>query len=387
MAKINKNKEPLFHIVKRDTLPGYKTWGIRGLAIVGGFIFICLLTFAAIGKSPFTVLEYMFEGTFGTERNILVLFRDTAILLLIALAVTPAFKMRFWNIGAEGQVLISAFACTACMFYLGGKVPNTGLIFIMLLASVTAGAIWAVIPAIFKAKWNTNETLFTLMMNYVALQVVLYFIKIWVPSGSGTLNPIPYGNLPQIAGGDFIFSIIVAVIITVFMFGYLRFSKHGYEISVVGESENTARYIGINVRKVIIRTLVVSGIICGITGFMLAGGINHMVSSSTVSGRGFTAVLVSWLAQFNPIIMIFSSFLVVFLTRGTSKVMENSGVANTFFSEVVIGIMYLIVIACEFFINYKIIIHKRNKKVDAVKAIIEEETVLENSSITEKENN
>ena len=381
-AAKNKVKEPLFHIVKRDQLSPQKTWLVRGLAVLGGFIFICLISFFATKKSPFDVIKFMFEGTFGTERNIYVLFRETAILLLIALAITPAFKMKFWNIGAEGQVLISAFACTACMFYLGGKVNDTALIFISLAFSLLAGAIWAVIPAIFKAIWNTNETLFTLMMNYIALQIVLYYIKVWVPTGSGILSPIPYGNLPQLGGGDYWISIIVAAGFTAIMYLYLRFSKHGYEIAVVGESEKTAKYIGINVKKVIIRTLIFSGVICGVTGFLLTAGINHMISSSTVDGRGFTAVLISWLAQFNPIIMIFVAFLVAFLSRGTGKVMESSGVTNDFFSDVAIGIIYLIIIACEFFISYRVIFRKKTKIAAAEDAVAVTEQAAEITEIT-----
>ena len=358
-AEKNRTKEPLFHIVKREQLPSFKIWLIRLLAVAGGFIFICLISFFATKKSPVDVVKYMFDGTFGSTRNVFVLLRETAILLLIALAVTPAFRMKFWNIGAEGQTLISCFACTACMFYLGGKISDGLLIFISLVCSLLAGAIWAVIPAIFKAIWNTNETLFTLMMNYIALQIVLYYIKVWVPTGSGILSPIEYGNLAKIGGGDYWISIIVALMFTVSVYLYMRYSKHGYELSVVGESENTAKYIGINVKKVIIRTLILSGIICGLTGFILTAGINHMVSESSVDGRGFTAVLISWLAQFNPLIMVAVAFLVAFLSRGTSKVMESSGVTNEFFSEVVIGIIYLIVIACEFFISYRIIFRRK----------------------------
>ena len=199
------------------------------------------------------------------------------------------------------------------------------------------------------------------MMNYIALQIVLYFIKVWVPGGTGSLNPIKYGNLPQIAGGDYYFSMIFAAIITVAMFCYLRFSKHGYEITVVGESVNTAKYIGINVKKVIIRTLILSGAICGIAGFLIVAGIDHTISKDTVGGQGFTAVLVSWLAQFNPIAMIFTSFLVAFLTRGTQEVMTSSGITNNFFAQVVTGIMFIIILASEFLIRYQIVFRKKHK--------------------------
>jgi len=363
MTKTKKVIEPLIHLVKRDDLPAWKAWGIRAISIAASFIFVCLLSFMVLKRSPFDIIKFMFDGAFGTKLDSLVLFRELAILLIISLAVTPAFKMKFWNIGAEGQVLISAWACTMCMYYLGGKMSNGALIFIMLIASLAFGTLWAVIPAIFKARWGTNETLFTLMMNYVAIQIVRGSVKLWAGTTStGVLHPLEYGNLPQIAGGDYALSIIIASILTLILFFYMRFSKHGYEISVVGESRNTARYIGISVPKVIIRTLVLSGILCAIAGFLLAGGIQHTVSADTVAGRGFTAVLVSWLAQFNPIAMIVMAFIVVFITKGSTRVMENCGITNSFFAKVLTGTLFLIIIACEFFIRYRVIFKKPKKK-------------------------
>ena len=365
MNNVKKSHEPLFHLVKRTNIPKWMPWAVRAGAILLAFLLIGILTYASLKINPFKVYGHMFQGAFGDSYRVMRLLRELAILLLFALAVTPAFKMKFWNIGAEGQVLMGAFACMFCIFYLGGKVSDALLIFISLGASILVGAIWAVVPALFKAKWNTNETLFTLMMNYVAIQIILYTIKVWVPGGTGTLNPSPYGNLPAIAGEHFWFTIIVALVMAALMFVYLRYTKHGYEINVVGESENTARYIGINVKKVIIRTLLLSGLICGITGFMLVAGIDHTVSSSTAGGRGFTAILVSWLAKFNPIAMIFTSLLVVFLSRGMDEVMTQASVTNSFFSQVVTGITFLMIIGCEFFFNYKIVFRHRAKAESA----------------------
>lgn len=355
MTEQKKTREPLFHLVKRINIPSWQAWAIRAGTIIGGFVLIGLLVYIFLGIAPFNAYKYMFEGAFGNRYRTMRLLRELAILLLFALAVTPAFKMKFWNIGAEGQVLMGAYACMVCLYYLGGSVNNVLLIFIALGGAIIGGAIWAVIPALFKAKWNTNETLFTLMMNYVAIRIIEYTIKVWVPGGTGVLPTIQYGNLPTIAGENFWFSIIVALVLTGVMYAYLRFSKHGYEITVVGESENTARYIGINVKKVIVRTLIVSGIICGVAGFLLVSGINHTLSSESAGGRGFTAILVSWLAKFNPIGMIFTSLLVVFLSAGTDEIMTKGGITTSFFSQVVTGIMFLLIIGCEFFINYKIV--------------------------------
>lgn len=367
MNNTKKPSEPLFHLVKRTNLPKWLPWVVRAAAIVVAFLLIGILSLIAYGVNPLSVYGYMFQGAFGTKFKVMRLLRDMAILLIFALAVTPAFKMKFWNIGAEGQVLMGAFACMVCIVNLGGKVNDTLLIFICLAASLVGGALWAVIPAIFKAKWNTNETLFTLMMNYVAIQIILYAIKIWVPGGTGMMTPSSYASLPAIGGDHFWFSIIVAAVLTAVMFIYLKFTKHGYEIDVVGESENTARYIGINVKKVVIRTLIVSGLLCGVAGFLLVSGINHTISSTTAGGRGFTAILVSWLAKFNPLFMILTSFLVVFLSKGTDEVMTMNGVTNSFFSQVVTGITFLLIIGCEFFINYKIVFRHSNKNEEPTK--------------------
>ena len=267
--------------------------------------------------------------------------------------------MRFWNIGAEGQVLVGGLATAACMILLGGKLPNWLLIIVMSAASILAGAIWAVIPALFKAKWNTNETLFTLMMNYIAAGIVLFCIDSWVKTGSGVLVPIKEGNLITI-GNDHVLTILVVALLTAFMYVYLKFTKHGYELTVVGESENTARYVGINVKKVIIRTLVLSGAICGIIGLLLGGSINHTVTSESAANRGFTGIMVAWLAKFDPLMMIVTAFGITFLSRGMGQVQSAFGITNAAVSDIIIGLIYFCVIGCEFFINYRII--SRGKK-------------------------
>ena len=175
-------------------------------------------------------------------------------------------------------MLIGGLAAAACMICLGDKLPNAVVILCMIVASLAAGAIWGFIPAFFKAKWNTNETLSTLMMNYIATQLVAFYTIVWeVPKGSGKIGIINQntnvGWLPQIFGSKYLLSIVVAVVITIFMYVYLNYSKQGYEISVVGESENTAKYVGIKVEKVIIRTML--SIRCTVRTGRPASGRRH----------------------------------------------------------------------------------------------------------------
>ena len=359
-------KEPFIHISKRPQLTWKRAWLIRGGAILLALAFCGIITLLVTGLDPLKVYAGMAEGCFGTSRKSWILFQNLAVLLCISLAVTPAFKMRFWNIGAEGQVLVGALATAACMVLLGGKLPNWQVNIIMCVAAVAAGALWGLIPAFFKAKWNTNETLFTLMMNYVATQLVAYFVIIWEsPKGSGKMGIINQNTgdawLPVIADKKQLLPIIVVAVLTILVYIYLKYTKHGYEISVVGESERTARYVGINVERVIMRTMLVSGAICGVAGLLLVGSINHTLSTGIVGGQGFTAVMVSWLAQFNPLGMIFSSFLLVFMGRGASEIATRFTL-NVSYSDILTGIILFFIIGCEFFINYKVSFRKAAKK-------------------------
>ena len=364
-----KNREPLIHITKRAALPWPKAWAIRGIALILALILCALITTVFTGENPIAVYKAILQGSFGTPRKAWVLFQNLAILLCASLAVTPAFKMRFWNIGAEGQILMGGLASAACMICLRDIFPNWLIIVCMVVSSIAAGAIWAGIPGFFKAKWNTNETLFTLMMNYIATQLVAFFVIVWeVPKGAGKIGIINQGTqlgwLPQIGSYKYLLNVLVVAAITVFMFIYLRYSKHGYELSVVGESERTARYVGIHVEKVIVRTMLLSGAICGITGLLLVGGTDHTLTTTIADGRGFTAVMVSWLAKFNPFLMIFTSFLLVLLGRGASEISTKFGL-NHSFADILTGIILFFIIGSEFFISYQIHFRKSVKKEGA----------------------
>ncbi len=365
--KTSSKKEPLFHIVKREGLPWHTATLVRLCSVIAALIVCAIVTMALTGENPIKVYATMIDGAFGTSRRVWNLLQSLAMLLCVSLAVTPAFKMRFWNIGAEGQVLIGGLATTACMILLGNRLPNGLLIVTMIAASIIAGAVWALIPAIFKATLNTNETLFTLMMNYVGIQLVAYFARVWEnPKGSGSIGVINPNNqagwLPVLCGQKYLLNILVVLALTVFMYIYLKYSKHGYEISVVGESQNTARYIGINVKKVIIRTMLLSGAVCGIAGLLLVGGTSHTITTDTAGGRGFTAIMVSWLAKFNPVVMILTAFLLAFLEAGAQQIATDFGL-NKSFSDILTGIILFFIIGSEFFVNYEIKFNKSHKEV------------------------
>lgn len=365
--------EPLIHLSKRESISIVKSWLIRLAAIVLGLVVCGLVAYILSDKlrsGKKTIFDFyhsfLVKGSFSTSRKMWKFFKNMAVLQCISLAVTPAFRMQFWNTGAEGQTLMGVWGAIAVAFYLGGRVPAALLLVLMLAAALLCGALWALLPAIFKAKWNTNETLFTLMMNYIATQIVAYFCYKWSnPKGSGhigVINSVSHnGWLPSLGGQDYLLNILIVAALTVFMYIYLKYSKHGYELSVVGESENTARYIGINVKKVIMRTMLLSGALCGVTGLLLVSGTDHTIATNTVGGRGFTAIMVSWLAKFNPAYMILTSLLIVFFQKGAIQISTSLGL-NDSFADIITGIIIFFIIGSEFFINYSVKFRSKEAK-------------------------
>ena len=350
--------EPFVRMSKRDGLPIWKSFGVRLIGLAMALIICAIIIFALTKLNPIKVYAAMFNGTFGTKKRIWVTIRDIMMLLCISVGLAPAFKMRFWNIGAEGQVLVGGIVAAACMINLGNTLPLVPLMIVMFLGSAVAGGIWGGIPAVFKAKWGANETLFTLMMNYIAIQLTSFFVALWEhPFGSnsvGIINPTSKaGWFPPIFGQAYTLNVIIVLSLTILMFVYLKYTKHGYEIAVVGESENTARYAAINVRQVIIRSMIISGAICGIAGFLAVSGASHTISTSTAGGRGFTAIIIAWLAQFNSFVMILISALIVFLERGAIEIASQFQL-NDYVSEMITGIILFFILGSEFFINYKV---------------------------------
>lgn len=351
-------KEPLTHLTRRMNVSPWFAWSIRIGAFVLSIAVCCLVSCLLSPKvSPAFFFKHLFQGAFGSKMLIMTLLRDVAILLLLALAVTPCFEMRYWNIGGEGQAMMGCFGCALVIAYTVGKLPVWGTILLSFAAALTLAVVWAVVPALFKAKWNTNETLLTLMFNYIAICLGAYLIKKVEPKGTGILN-FKSGTLAALGVNDFWIIVITVAVLTVVMFIYQKYSKHGYEVSVVGEAPNTARYIGINTKQVTVRTLFLCGLLSGMAGFLLvsvkdASFLSDNMAQSTVAGRGFTAVLISWLAHFHPLAMVLTSFLVVFITRGTTQVGNMARLGNSF-AGMMVGIFFFFIIATEFFINFKI---------------------------------
>ena len=354
------------HISKRDTISLSKAWSIRAIAILLALIVDGIIIYAIVKMNPLKVYVSLASGAFGTSKRMWFTIRDCMILTCIAIGLAPAFKMRFWNVGAEGQMLVGGIATAFWMINFAGKMNIVMLFLCMAISAIVAGGIWGLIPGFFKAKWNTNETLFTLMMNYIAMQLASYFIIVWeVPKGAGKIGIINQGTeagwLPRIGGQAQLLPILVVALLTGMMYVYLTYSKHGYEIAVVGESQRTASYASIKVDRVIIRTMVLSGAICGLMGYILTAGISHTLTTTIVDSRGFTAVMVSWMSKFNPFIMIAASLLLVTMDRGAGEI-STAFSLNQSFADILTGFILFFIIATEFFITYKVSLRKSSKK-------------------------
>lgn len=380
MKKEQTLREPFVRMVKRDAMPGWQRACIYALALLLALIVCSAVIVAFTGLNPVTVFKTMFETTFGTPdlawknraMSIWTTVRDTMILLCVALALVPAFRMRFWNIGGEGQILVGGLATAFAMRQFGDAMPTWLLFTCMVCFSLLAGMVWGLLPAVFKAFWNTNETLFTLMMNYIAIQIVSAFSILWeAKQGSGSIGVInkatKAGHMTTswLSGAfgtkNYIIDVMIVLALTILIFIYMKYTKHGYELTVVGESGNTARYAGINVRRVIIRTMALSGALCGLAGFILVSGSSHTISTNTAGGRGFTAIIVAWLAKFNPFMMIVISFFLVFMDYGAKGVATSCGL-NKAFSDIITGIILFFILGSEFFINYRLVFRGGRKE-------------------------
>lgn len=347
------NKSFSIRTVKRAQLPKNKVIALRlialVLALIAGAIFILI-----IGNNPFSVYKTMVEGAFRSKLAIYGTVKIMIPLLVTSLGVTLAFKMRFWNIGGEGQIIMGAvFASYFGIFH--GDWPSYILLPVMLIAAMIGGGLTGLLPAFFKAKYNTNETLFTLMLNYIALNFVVFLREgPWAdPSSPGykkfalfTAN----GRLPKVFGVHA--GWIIAFIILILVFVYLKFFKQGYEVEVVGESSATASYAGMNVKKIILRTMFLSGGICGIVGMIEVSGNAGTMSEGITRGVGFTAIIVAWLAGLKPWSILIISALFSIMEKGSSVVESTFGLSEAC-ADVLQGIILFFVIGCEFFIRYK----------------------------------
>ena len=355
-------KTPLVRIAKRESMSPQAAMGVRVLSIllalvVGGILMACL------GKNPVEAYGTILDGALGKTSALKQTAKYFIPLLGTALAIAPCFKMKFWNIGAEGQITAGAICSTYFALFWVDKLPHVPLLLVMALAGAIGGGLWALIPAFFKARWGTNETLFTLMMNYIIIGVVK-----WLQGGPWETAPVGCQQVAQFDKAAVLPKVlgvycgwIVVLALTVLMYVYMKHTKQGYEISVVGESENTARYAGMNVGKIIMRTMFLSGAISGIVGFLLVSGANTTLYDGVAAGAGFTAITVAWLSQLNPFGMVAISAMLAVLQKGSSTLETRMAVPMSI-SDIITGTLLFFMLGSEFFIRYRLIFRGGHRK-------------------------
>lgn len=334
----------------------FRAISVAAAIIAGGLFILC------IGYNPFSVYGTIIKGAFSTSMAFQATVKVMIPLLISSLGVTLAFKMKFWNIGAEGQIIAGAI-CASYFALFHADLPHFLLMIIMFVAGIIGGGLYGLIPAFFKAKFGTNETLFTLMLNYIALYVIVWLRDgAWADPESGGFPKIArfVSNAQLDKVGGIQVGWIIGLILTVIVFIYLKYTKHGYEISVVSESNATARYAGMNPKKIMLRTMFFSGAVCGIAGMVQATGSDMTLATSVAGGVGFTAIIVAWLAQLEPIAILIVSFLFSVLEKGSS-VMQSTFGLSTYCADVLQGIILFFVLAGEFFIRYKFVVNGKER--------------------------
>ena len=347
-AKEKKRFRFPLYVAKKIGLPQWRYWLIRLVGVILAFLLagvICnILKPGTFGLFYAQLIEGCFDfSDLSSVIDFLVLF---SLLMLISLALVPAFKMKFWNIGAEGQILIACLVSGGIAKFAHKSLSNTTILIICAVCSILAGIVWSVIPAIFKALFNTNETLFTLMMNYIATVLGLWAMDVWIKSQSGSFGTLKQGIFTEIFDNSGTLVVLFALVIFVLIFFYMKKSIHGYELSVVGESVNTARYVGINVKKVIIRTMIFTGAIMGFIGFLIVCSINQTFNPHIVGGKGFTGVLIAWLGHFDPAEIAIFSFLSAFMEAGTNHASGNPAInmSSYQFTNICTGVFFFVII-------------------------------------------
>ena len=271
--------------------------------------------------------------------------------------------MKFWNIGAEGQILVGAVAAGFFGLFTAHIFPKVPLVILMMVSSLIAGGLYGLVPALFKSKWGTNETLFTLMLNYIALAFIKYLMNgPWKAPGSS------FPKIAMLAQGARLTKVlgvhwgwILAIILVVVSHIYFTKTKQGYEIAVVGESTNTAHYAGIKVSKVYNRTMFISGALCGLVGMLQFAGADYTITEGTAGGVGFTAITVAWLAKMNPYGMLAVAVFIAMLERGSNTIQTQFKIPASA-ADVLIGIILFFMLGCEFFINYRLIVRGKEEK-------------------------
>lgn len=343
-------------ITKKDELEGRQAMMVRLTAIILSFVFTGIFM-ACIGYNPIEVFGKMLKGALGTQMRFQETITRAIPLIIASLGILVAFKMKFWNIGGEGQIMMGALGAAFVALKFGEGMSSFVLIIFMMIASIICGGIWALIPAFFKVKLGTNETIFTLMLNYIAIKIVqaLQYGPWKDPNASGfpkVPNFVEAAYLPTVFGIHI--GWIIALVLTVAMYVFMKYTKKGYEIEVVGESPNTAKYAGMNVNGIIMMSLTISGGLCGLVGMIQASAIEKTLSATLSGGIGYTAIITTWLSGLKPQYILITSIAFAILLQGGVYIQIAMQIPSAV-ADMIQGIILFFVLGSEFFIKYRIV--------------------------------
>lgn len=347
-------------ITKREDTPKNKVILIRIISVVLSLVFAGLVI-AILGYNPIEVFSSMISGALGSVTRLRQTVLKAVPLIITSLGILVAFKMKFWNIGGEGQIMMGAFAASAVALFT--NLPQPLMLVCMAVAAMVAGGIWAFIPAIFKAKMGTNETIFTLMLNYIAIKFVTYLqYGPWKDPNSQGFPKVadfpPNAVLPSVGGVHI--GWIIALVLVVLVYLLINHTKKGFEISVVGESVQTAKYAGMNISGIIIISMLLSGGLCGLTGMIQASAVEKTLSSALSANYGFTAITTTWLSGLNAIATLFVCSVFAILVQGSSYIQISMSVPAAV-ADMIQAIILFFVLGSEFFLQYKVSLHKHGK--------------------------
>lgn len=358
----------MIRIAKKEETGLYKAIGIRILSIVAAIV-LSGVFIALMGFHPVDTFRAMIKGSLGTASALRGTINLAIPLLVTALGISIAFRMKFWNIGAEGQIVMGAVFASFIVRVLSEDTNSFLMIPLMFVAAITGGALWALIPALFKAYSKTNETLFTLMLNYVAINITVYLRSVaWRdPESMGFPR---MARIPEAARLPKVFDIhigwIIALILALLVFIFIKYTKKGYEIQVVGESEKTGHYAGINVKKVLITGVLLSGAIAGITGMLKLSGSSYLLSETIGGGDGFTAIIIAWLSGLSAPVMVFVSVFFGAMRQGAMAIEVSMRIPSSI-AGAIQGMILFCALASEFFIRYRIVIERKPKEDNKIK--------------------
>jgi general nucleoside transport system permease protein len=322
------------------------------LALVIGALFML-----SVGVDPLITYATMLSGAFGSSYSLSETLVKATPLSFLALAVLLPSAAQFWNVGAEGQYAMGAFAGTGVALFIAPSLPPGLAIPVMVVAAFLIGAVWGVIPALLKTIFKTNEILTTLMMNYVAAYWLDYLVyTAWKdPNGfgfPGTAEFPAYAWIPQIFGRMHV-GFFVVLVLAVGLWVVKERSRYGFELKVMGESLKTARYSGFPVARNIVIAMVISGGAAALAGLFEIAGIDHRLQAGFLMKYGFTALIIAWMARLNPLAVIPVAILYAGLSTGADQLQMSMGLPSSI-ATVLMGIILVVMLGSQVLQRYQL---------------------------------